>query len=94
MLLNDCTIGNKNLKRRRKIPLYTSNLNLKDHEKNVVHTDKRVLIVRREKKTSTVGNARNMDTQLKNVSARTEKTARIARKMVTRLKNVISRRSV
>ena len=49
-----------------------------------------VLIVNREKKTSNVHTARNMDTRSNNVTARTKKTstACTARKVVTQLKNV------
>ena len=49
----------------------------------------RILIVRRENKTSTVRTARNMDTQFKNVTTK-QITVHTTRKMVTQLKTVIS----
>ena len=61
----------------------------------MVHVATGLLILQREKKTSTVHSSRIMYTQFKNVSARTEKTSTVfnAIKMVTPLKDVISRLS-
>ena len=68
------------------------NLNSRKHVTSVVHNSKRVLILRIQKKTSTVITVRNMYTQLNNVTSRMEKTSTVntARKIVTRSKNALS----
>ena len=68
------------------------NLNSRKYVTSVVHNSKRVLILRIQKKTSTIINVINMYTQLNNVTSRMEKTSTVntARKIVIRLRNALS----